>query len=171
MSSPALSASCAAVRTWAVGGRIEAISRWSSVCGDAGLRRHEREVDLVALVEQRLRGGEVEDHDGGPAEAGRRPDGREPDELELLLRAAGRDRHGVAELVVLLVGGRRVERDLARPARRLALGDPDRGERLGHVGRGDRRRAAGGDDLAVLADHGGDVVDLPGDLADARAAP
>ena len=71
MSSPALSASCAAVRTCAVGGRIEATWRWSVGVGHARLGRDEREVDLVALVEQRLRRGEVEHDDRRAAEPGR----------------------------------------------------------------------------------------------------
>ena len=166
MSSPASSASCAAVRTCAVGGRIEATVRWSSLSETPGLRRHEREVDLVALVEQRLRGGEVEHDDRRAAEAGRLAEGDGPDELERLLRTAGRDRHGVADLVVLLVGRRDVHGDLVRPARLVPLPDPERGERLRHPGGRDRRRAAGRDDLAVLAHDGGDVVDLARDLAD-----
>ena len=116
MSSPSLSASCAAVRTCAVGGRIEATWRLSASSETPGLAGHEREVDLVRLLEQLLRGLEVEDHDGGAAEARRGAEAGEADELELALRLGGGDRDLVAELEVLLVGGAGVERDLVRPA-------------------------------------------------------
>ena len=161
MSSPSLSASCAAVRTCAVGGSSDAIWRWRLALADAVAAGDEREVDLALLVEQLLGGREVEDDEGGPAEPGRLADGGEADELEGALRRGRGDRDLVAELEVLLVGGGGVERDLVLALRRAALGEADRGERRRHVGRGDRRRPAGRDDLAVLADDRGDVVDLP----------
>ena len=161
MSSPSSSASCAAVRTCAVGGSSEATLALQLGLRDAVAPGDEREVDLALLVEQLLGRREVEDDEGGPAEPGRLADGGEADELEGALRRARGDRDLVAELEVLLVGGGGVERDLALALGRAALGEADRGERRRHVGRGDRRRPAGRDDLAVLADHRGDVVDLP----------
>ena len=161
MSSPAASASCAAVRTCAVGGRIEAMLRCSCVSETPDFAATNAKSTSLRLSNSACAVGRSNTTTVAPPSPDADPSVASPDELELLLRAAGRDRHRVADLEALLVRGRRVERDLARPARRLALGDPDRGERLGHVGRGDRRRAAGRDDLAVLAHHGGDVVDLP----------
>ena len=123
MSSPSLSASSAAVRD--LRGRrqdrgdlaLERVGRDAGLAGDVG------EVDLARLLEQLLRGLEVEDHDRRPAEARRVAEAGEADELELALRLGGGDRDLVADLEVLLVGGAGVERDLVRPRGRAALRD------------------------------------------------
>ena len=82
MSSPSLSASCAAVRTWASRRQQRGDLALEVRLRDARAPRHEREVDLAGLVEQRLRGREVEDDERRPAEPGRLADGGEADELE-----------------------------------------------------------------------------------------
>ena len=119
MSSPSLSASCAAVRTCAVGGSSDAISRLRSVCETPARPATNAKSTLPRLSNSVCAVGEVEDDERRPAEPGRLADGGEADELEGALRRRRGDRDLVAELEVLLVGRRGVERDLvvARSAR------------------------------------------------------
>ena len=116
MSSPSSSASCAAVRTCAVGGSSEATLRCSSACVTPSRPATYAKSTLPGLPNSALGGREIEDDEGGPAEPGRLADRGEADELERPLRRGRGDRHLVAELEVLLVGGGRVERDLALAA-------------------------------------------------------
>ena len=121
MSSPALSASCAAVRTCAVGGRIEATLRWSSLSETPGLPATNAKSTLSRLSNSACAVVRSKTTTVAPPSPADWPSVASPDELERLLRAAGGDGHGVADLVALLVGRRDVDGDLVRPARRAPL--------------------------------------------------
>src|SRR5581483_4958681 len=91
-------------------------------------------------------------------------------DLEHLLRPAGDDADRVADLVVLLARGVRVDRHLVRADRPRAADEGERVEVLVAVrvdAEGKRRRAVAGDDLAVASDEIGVIADAAGRLGHA----
>ncbi len=116
-------------------------------------------VDEAGSPDELLRGGEVEQRERRPTRRGDVAVAGDADQRELARPGLGDHLDRVADLVVALVGGTRVEGDLT-----IVLGQPafaDRPERL--VVCGDRRAEGrrpvplGTDRLAVLADDPGEA--------------
>ena len=80
---------------------------------DSGLRRYGDLVELAFLVEDALRRREVEARQRGAADGRNRAELDDSGDVEVLNRAGTLDADGVADLEVLLVGGRLVDDDLA----------------------------------------------------------
>ena len=157
-------ASCWPVRTCAVGP-----SRGSNLRGEC-LRRHVRlardpdRVELAFLVEELLRGGQVEDRERRAAERAHAAELHEPRDPEFLHRATREHADRVSDLEVLRRGGLCVDRDLLGTVRPLPFGEGKRIEALvaGRVdAEGETRRAAARDDLVVAIDE----LRLVGDAA------
>ena len=115
MSSPSSSASCAAVRTCAVGGSSEATLRCSSVCETPSRPATNAKSTLPRLSNSVCAVGRSKTTKVAPPSPADWPMVARPTSLNARFGAAGGDRHLVAELEVLLVGGRR-RRARSRPS-------------------------------------------------------
>ena len=141
------------VRTCVFGGSTFWISATSFEPETPGLAATSIWSSWFSLVEERLRGREVEDRQRRARERALAAEANDPDELErLLLTGARDDPHELADLVVLPAGRMLVGRDLVRPVRPAARGELERVELRRPVrAEGKARRAAVPHDLAVLA--------------------
>ena len=112
----------AAVTTCACGQRRGEVACAAARPGTPRVAGDEDPVDLVAAAEQLLRGREVED--GGRRDAHRlhAAEARDADDLEVVRDAARGDLHGRADAVVLVLGRRGVDDDLARAGGPAAAG-------------------------------------------------
>jgi hypothetical protein len=81
------------------------------VVGHAAVAAHHDGVDEAGLTHELLRRGQIEQRERGAARRGRVAVAGDADQREVARPALGDDFHAVADLVVTLVGGRRVERD------------------------------------------------------------
>jgi len=90
----------------------------------------ERPIELPDLVEDPLSGAEVEDRNGRAAERAQPSEAHGADDAELLDRTPCQHSDRVADLVVLRVGGLRVDRDLVVPLGPAAGGQDERVEPL-----------------------------------------
>ena len=173
--SDASSAACSELdSTCASGGRTFSIDSISCSVETPGLRGDRDLVELAGLVEQPLRGLEVEAGERGAADRGDRAELDETRDAEPLDRADALHADRVADLVVLLAGRRLVDHDLVR-LRPGALDERERVEARVAVrdAEAEVRRAAVDDRLAVVADQRRGAVDAALGLRDAvdRRAP
>ena len=93
---------------------------------DPLLRGGLHRVELALLLQERLRGRDVEDRERGAAERAQIAVPRDSDDLELPGGAEGRDADPVADGETLLVGNPLVDRELPRARRPAALDEVER---------------------------------------------